>query len=531
MATMNPFDLLGDDDAEDPLQLVAAHQPKPAAASAAAAGSQSKKPSPAQSKPAAVVAQPAAKLPSKPLPPAQAVREARSEPRGGGRGGGRGYGRGRGGGGGYSRDSANNEGSFPDSGAPAGQGAVEGGDSGRSGERRGYGGPRGPYRAGSGGGGGGRRVGFSNGEAGDVERPRRAFERRSGTGRGGEVKRDGAGRGNWGTQTDEVAPVAEEANETEKNVGDEKPVGEGEAADANKETPANETEEKEAEEKIWPFVIFLFWMSEFDPKICEWGDGGRRVGFSNGEAGDVERPRRAFERRSGTGRGGEVKRDGAGRGNWGTQTDEVAPVAEEANETEKNVGDEKPVGEGEAADASKETPANETEEKEAEEKEMTLEEYEKVLEEKRKALLTLKTEERKVDAKEFESMQQLSNKKENNDIFIKLGSEKDKRREALEKEEKAKKSVSINEFLKPTEGEKHFTPGGRGRGRGRGSRGGFSGNTTISNVAAPSIEDPSQFPTLGGKDLVEIMMSSDECPKLCPPLLDSAELSTPIHAL
>ena len=44
--------------------------------------------------------------------------------------------------------------------------------------------------------------------------------------------------------------VAEEANETEKNVGDEKPVGEEEAADTNKETPANETEEKEAEEKV-----------------------------------------------------------------------------------------------------------------------------------------------------------------------------------------------------------------------------------------------------------------------------------------
>lgn len=53
--------------------------------------------------------------------------------------------------------------------------------------------------------------------------------------------------------------------------------------------------------------------------------------------------------------------------------------------------------------------------------EMTLEEYEKVLEEKRKALQALKTtEERKVDAKEFESMQQLSNKKGNDDIFIKL---------------------------------------------------------------------------------------------------------------
>lgn len=52
---------------------------------------------------------------------------------------------------------------------------------------------------------------------------------------------------------------------------------------------------------------------------------------------------------------------------------------------------------------------------------MTLEEYEKVLEEKRKALQALKTsEERKVDTKEFASLQQLSNKKGNNDIFIKL---------------------------------------------------------------------------------------------------------------
>lgn len=52
---------------------------------------------------------------------------------------------------------------------------------------------------------------------------------------------------------------------------------------------------------------------------------------------------------------------------------------------------------------------------------MTLEEYEKVLEEKRKALLALKTtEERKVDSKEFASMQQLSSKKGNDEIFIKL---------------------------------------------------------------------------------------------------------------
>lgn len=52
---------------------------------------------------------------------------------------------------------------------------------------------------------------------------------------------------------------------------------------------------------------------------------------------------------------------------------------------------------------------------------MTLEEYEKIREEKRKALLSMKPEERKVDVeKEFGSMLQLSNKKGSNEIFIKL---------------------------------------------------------------------------------------------------------------
>jgi len=52
---------------------------------------------------------------------------------------------------------------------------------------------------------------------------------------------------------------------------------------------------------------------------------------------------------------------------------------------------------------------------------MTLEEYEKVLEEKRKALLSLKVEERKVNVdKEFESMQLVSKKKNEDEVFIKL---------------------------------------------------------------------------------------------------------------
>ncbi|PON64601.1 Hyaluronan/mRNA-binding protein [Parasponia andersonii] len=363
MATANPFDLLGDDDNGDLSQLIAAQQQKLPPA-------ETKKPQ----APAAQQAAKPAKLPSKPLPPAQAVKVAKSETgRGGGRGGGRGYGRGRGGGG-FNRDSTSNENSFGNNGFSGGYRPSEEGESGKPSERRGYGAPRGAFR------------------------------------------------------------------------------------------------------------------------------GGRRGGFSNGEAGEGERPRRIHERRSGTGRGNELKREGSGRGNWGTRSDEVAPEAEEpVVETEKNVDAEKQLGDEETVDANKESPVNEPEEKEPEDKEMTLEEYEKVLEEKRKALLALKTEERKVDVKEFESMQQLSSKRENDDIFIKLGSEKDKRKEAAEKEERAKKSLTINEFLKPADGEKYYSPGGRGRGRGRGSRGGYGGGYATSNVAAPSIEDPGQFPTLGGK--------------------------------
>ena len=53
--------------------------------------------------------------------------------------------------------------------------------------------------------------------------------------------------------------------------------------------------------------------------------------------------------------------------------------------------------------------------------EMTLEEYEKLLEEKRKALEAEKVSERKVELdKAFEKMHLVGNKKREEDIFIKL---------------------------------------------------------------------------------------------------------------
>ncbi|XP_009128949.1 RGG repeats nuclear RNA binding protein C [Brassica rapa] len=233
------------------------------------------------------------------------------------------------------------------------------------------------------------------------------------------------------------------------------------------------------------------------------GRGGQRGGFANGRAGDG----RVFERRSGTGRGNDLKREGGGRGNWGTPEDDIPPPTEEATtEVEKSPVAEKEGGEDDTTDAKKDAPADEGKEKEPEDKEMTLEEYEKILEEKKKALQATKVEERKVDTKVFESMQQLSSKKTNNEeIFIKLGSDKDKRKDAAEKEEKAKKSLSINEFLKPADGERYNPRGGyRGRG-GRGQRDGGGRNggrgqrdeKVNGGAPAPAIGDSAQFPSLG----------------------------------
>ncbi|XP_042455699.1 RGG repeats nuclear RNA binding protein A-like [Zingiber officinale] len=377
MATANPFDILGDNDNDDPSQLVVVVQQQKVVAKKPAA--------PAAAAPVA------AKLPTKPAPPAQAVREARSNT------------------------------------APARGGA------GRGGPGRGRGGGRGPSRE------------FGN----------------------------------------------ENLNGLSRSYGGGGGVG-GEDRDADK--PDRERPPRQ------PF------------------SGGRRGGYAsrggygNDESGgDSERPpRRVYERRSGTGRSFEVKRQGAGRGNWGTVADETLEQekddvlkSEDKLPTEGHPEQEKAPLTEESKD--KEAAVNETEEKE-EDKEMTLEEYEKIKEEKRKALLALKAEERKVEIdKDLQSMQLLSMKKEVDPIFVKLGSDKDagKKKENTDRDERSKKPLNMNEFFKTGEGKQYYSPGGRGRGRGRGdrapSRGSYGGGGSSFPAAAPSIEDPGQFPTLGGK--------------------------------
>ncbi|KAH7445668.1 hypothetical protein KP509_01G019400 [Ceratopteris richardii] len=201
-----------------------------------------------------------------------------------------------------------------------------------------------------------------------------------------------------------------------------------------------------------------------------------------------------------------MKREGAGRGNWGAELDprSVLDVVESVVEEDKapeDVGKKAENGhlEGEAADNKAEA---------EEDKEMTLEEYEVVLGERRKALVALKMQERKVVLdKEFESMH-LIEKKSEEDVLLKMGaSDKGKKRVAENKDEKSRKPVNINNFLKPENGEGYFNSPGRrgarggrgGRGERGGFRGGFGGGYDIQAPAAPSIEDPSHFPILGGK--------------------------------
>lgn len=250
------------------------------------------------------------------------------------------------------------------------------------------------------------------------------------------------------------------------------------------------------------------------------GDGVTGNNFEGGRAGGrfrsgPRRPSRPFgENSGGFGEGQQqrayVKKDAAG----GLQEAQDKPEAGDVKEAElekESVVDKPPVEEPKAEVGAVEEKKGQEEEKkgqEEEDNEMLLDDYYKALDEKTKHLKSQRTEGRKVDVdKEFSNMTVVERKQDEGD-FVKLGSEKDKgkKKEALTKDEKAKKNVSINEFLRPAEGDQHF---GYRRDRGRGGRGrapneregyksGFGGNYNSGRQdMAPRIEDPSQFPTLG----------------------------------
>ncbi|KAJ7298304.1 hypothetical protein O6H91_Y004900 [Diphasiastrum complanatum] len=387
MTTQNFFALLGDNENDDPAALIARYSASAAAAVAAEVKSQSKK-----VQPPARAQQAPANLPSKPLPPAEFVREAQRAQVRGGRGGGRG-----GRGGGFGERNHDREESYP-----------RGGENGFSSARKNS-----------------NLIHSDNNEQRDGGN--QGYQRGRGGYRGGGRVGSYAGYGE--------APISQEKQESGRDLEGGRGRGRGSGR-------------------------------------------GRGRGFSRDE--DDQSREREYDRRSGSGRGEDLS--------------EVSTSKEENHETQMEQKVEEPM-KVETSDENGQQKAQEEEDKE-----MTLDEYEKVLEEKRKALAALKSQERRVDVdKSFQTMQ-LMDRKSEEDIFIKLNldKEKGKKKEVAEKEDRTKKAVSINEFLKPADGETYYGAGnGRGRGRGRG-RGGLRGSIfSPGQVSAPRIEDPGQFPTLG----------------------------------
>ncbi|MCO5569224.1 hypothetical protein L7F22_022935 [Adiantum nelumboides] len=222
---------------------------------------------------------------------------------------------------------------------------------------------------------------------------------------------------------------------------------------------------------------------------------GRPFGQNSGGFGEGQQQQRAY-----------VKKDAAAGLQEAQDKLEIGDAKEVEAEKESVVVDKPPVEEPKAEVGG----VDEKKAQEEEDNEMLLDDYYKALNEKAKHLKSQRLEERKVVAdKDFAKMTKVERKQDEGD-FLKLGSDKDKgkKKEAVTNmDEKARKIVSINEFLRPAEGEQFYGfkrgrgRGGRGRSfneRGEGYRGGFGGNSTSGRQdMAPRIEDPSQFPTLG----------------------------------
>jgi len=111
------------------------------------------------------------------------------------------------------------------------------------------------------------------------------------------------------------------------------------------------------------------------------GDRSGRGGRGYGGDGEDSRPRRRdFDRRSGTGRGvGDMKRGGAGKGNWGSNNEAPGSEAKPDDKVDGEVVVEKEDGVEQVEESATVPIVAE------EDNEMTLEEYQKAAEEKKAA--------------------------------------------------------------------------------------------------------------------------------------------------
>lgn len=236
-------------------------------------------------------------------------------------------------------------------------------------------------------------------------------------------------------------------------------------------------------------------------EVTEGGDKGAQKDFERRERkrGTYSSgPQRVYDRRSGTGRGRENKKGGAGRGNWGPDA-ETTPDSNAEKPTE-----EKPAEavEGEKKETEKEEVKHEEEEEEEEkDNTKTFEEYlaEKAAKKPTFALPESRKINAGVDPKELKKWEKYEVLKREFEDEVKEEGEGEVE-ETTQKKPK-KQIVPLNEIFDVR--TPPIRTGGRGRGRGRGGfrggRGGRGGNRGGDRPATEIKIDEQSFPALKPK--------------------------------
>lgn len=192
---------------------------------------------------------------------------------------------------------------------------------------------------------------------------------------------------------------------------------------------------------------------------------------------------RQFDRRSGTGRGKEMKKSGGGRGNWGNDDDAQKAVSDQVETEVKEETTNQAEAKVETTDANASTEQKEEVKEEEEDNTKTLEEF---LGGIKKPVFELPPPRQVAEVKDKK--------------FVPLVRERDeepqKKAQKEEKKDSGKNTIPADQVLKFTESSPK--PFGRGRGRrdsprgGRGGRGARGGKTG----PAPNFKDESSFPSL-----------------------------------
>eukprot|EP00924_Labyrinthula_sp_SR-Ha-C_P016650 snap_masked-scaffold_6-processed-gene-10.34-mRNA-1 protein AED:0.29 eAED:1.00 QI:0/-1/0/1/-1/1/1/0/276 len=211
-------------------------------------------------------------------------------------------------------------------------------------------------------------------------------------------------------------------------------------------------------------------------------DGGK--GGNMKEQRNRGHPKRQYDRRSGTGRGKEGKKQGGGRHNWGKQEEqEPIPEEEPKEETEENKED----GEEGEGEETKEEPEKKT---------LTLEEFTKQKEEEKKSYGAGFEELEEFQVDEVQGKEYV--KVEKDEDFL-SGSNIERKTKTKKGKAKAEKSAGIDPALLGFKAPRSDSRGNNYRDRERG-RGGYRGRGGKSFPRPPKRDikvDEKAFPALG----------------------------------